>query len=86
MLNQPVEVELANHAVVGQDWLLDVLDLVAVTIVVEDVVRPNTEGRGVHDRSVLDRVEVRKNPRTFGPTEERSQRVNYRVGRGGVSV
>jgi hypothetical protein len=62
MLNQPVEVELANHAVVGQDWLLDVLDLVAVTIVVEDVVQPNTEGRGVHDRSVLDRVEVRKNP------------------------
>ena len=46
MLNQPVEVELANHAVVGQDWLLDVLDLVAVTIVVEDVVRPNTDTVG----------------------------------------
>ena len=57
VLDQPVEVELAHHAVVRPGRAFDVLDQVAPTMVPLDVVRPDAERRGVQDRVVVDGVD-----------------------------
>src|SRR5215207_788003 len=57
VFDHPVQVELADHAVVGQLWTLDVFDPVTAAVVALDLVRADAEWRRLHHGVILDRVD-----------------------------
>src|SRR5215213_488968 len=57
VFDQPVQLELADHAVVRQLRTLDVFDPVTTAVVARNLVRADAEGRRVQHGVILDRVD-----------------------------